>query len=133
VAELLRANRQNIMIELITPTPSNVIGFKASGEITSDDYKKVIFPQVKKQVSAVSELNYVFVIDTNLKNFSGGAWVQDVWLGLKEMAHWHRVAIVSDEERIRKFTDTAGTFVPGEYKGFPLSELNQAINWAASE
>jgi hypothetical protein len=133
VAELLRANRQNIMIELITPTPSNVIGFKASGEITSDDYKKVIFPQVKKQVSAVSELNYVFVIDTNLKNFSGGAWVQDVWLGLKEMAHWHRVAIVSDEERIRKFTDTAGTFVPGETKGFTLSELNQAINWAASE
>ena len=121
------------MIELITPTPSNVIGFKASGEITSDDYEKVVFPQVKKQVKAVSELNYVFVIDTNLKSFSGGAWVQDAWLGLKELAHWHRVAIVSDEERIRKFTDTAGNFVPGEYKGFSMSELNQAINWAASE
>jgi hypothetical protein len=121
------------MIELITPTPSNVIGFKASGEVTSDDYEKVIFPQVNKQVNAVSELNYVFVIDTNLKNFTGGAWVQDAWLGLKEMAHWHRVAIVSDEENIRKFTDTAGHFVPGEYKGFPMSELNQAITWAGAE
>jgi hypothetical protein len=133
VAELLRQSFKNFMIELITPTPSNVIGFKASGDITKDDYEKVVFPQVKKQIKAVNELNYVFVVDTPLKNFTTGAWLQDAWLGMKEMAHWHRVAIVSDEEKIRHFTEMAGHFVPGEYKGFKTDELNKAIDWAAAE
>ncbi len=120
------------MIELITLTPSNVIGFRATGEVTKKDYDEVVFPQVKKQAQAVNKLNYVFVVDTPLKNFSTGAWMQDAWLGVKELLNWRRVAIVSDDEKIRKFTDTAGHFVPGDYKGFTIAQLNEAIQWAAA-
>jgi len=46
--------------------------------------------------------------------------------------HWRKVAIVSDQEGVRKITDVAGHFVPGEYKGFPIADLDQAIEWAAT-
>jgi hypothetical protein len=118
------------MIETIPGLPANVVGFRASGEVTKKDYDEVLFPVVKKQADQTKKLNYVFIVDTALGDFSAGAWVQDVWLGLKELIRWHRVAIVSDSEKIRSFTNMAGHFVPGEYKGFTQTELPVAIAWA---
>lgn len=118
------------MIETIPGLPANVIGFKASGEVTKKDYDDVVFPLVSKQTDKTKKLNYIFVVDTPLGEFTAGAWVQDVWLGMKELARWHRVAIVSDSEKIRSFTDRMGHFVPGEYKGFTRTELTLAIAWA---
>lgn len=119
------------MIEPIPGLPANVIGFRASGEIIQRDYDQVVFPLVSKQLKEGKELNYVFMVDTNLKDFSAGAWVQDIWLGLKELFKWNRVAIVSDSEKIRSFTDKAGHLIPGTYKGFTKGQLDEAINWAA--
>lgn len=119
------------MIESIPGLPANVIGFRASEEITKRDYDQVVFPIVSKQLQTANELNYIFMVDTSLKDFSTGAWIQDIWLGLKDLFKWNRVAIVSDSERIRSFTDKAGHFIPGTYKGFTKGQLDEAINWAA--
>jgi hypothetical protein len=119
------------MIEKMTGLPSNVIGFTASGEVSMKDYHDIVFPEVKKQVDRADKLNYVFLIDTPLNDFTAGAWISDAWLGLKEAARWRRVAIVSDVEKIRHFTDTVSKWIPGEYRGFPISELKDAISWAA--
>jgi hypothetical protein len=118
------------MIETIPGLPAHVIGFRASGRVTKKDYDEVVFPVVSRQVHKTKKLNYVFEVDTPLSDFTAGAWVQDVWLGLKELARWRRVAIVSDSEKIRGFTNMAGHFVPGEYKGFTKLELPVAIAWA---
>ena len=114
----------------MTGLPSNVVGFRARGEVTMKDYREIVFPEVELQTDRNHQLNYVFVVDTSLKDFSTGAWISDAWLGLKKIAKWRRVAIVSDVEKIRHFTDQAGHFAPGEYRGFKMSELNDAISWA---
>jgi hypothetical protein len=119
------------MIELLRPLPSNVVGFRAKGEISKEDYDKVIFPEVKRFTETHKELNYVFFVDTSLNEFSMGAWIQDAWLGLKELARWHKVAIVSDVKKVRNVTNRAGRIIPGEYRGFSASELDKAIDWAA--
>lgn len=119
------------MIESIPGLPENVIGFRTSGEVTKRDYDQVVFPTVKKYLAKGKELNYVFMVDTSLKNFSIGAWMEDVWLGLKELTKWNRVAIVSDSEKVRSFTDKAGHLIPGTYKGFTRGQLDEAIEWAA--
>jgi hypothetical protein len=118
------------MIEKMTGLPSNVIGFRASGEVSLKDYRDIVFPEVNRQVDKEHKLNYVFLVDAPLNDFTTGAWISDAWLGLKEAARWRRVAIVSDVEKIRHFTDKAGKWVPGEYRGFPLAELKEAITWA---
>ena len=120
------------MIELLSNVPPNVIGFKATGEVTKGDYDDVVFPQIEKHLDEGFKLNYVFVIDTSLKNFTAAAWMQDAWLGLKKIAKWRKVAIVSDLESVRKFTDSLSHFVPGEYKGFTSFELSNAVIWAAA-
>jgi hypothetical protein len=119
------------MIEPIPGLPSNVVGFRTSGEVTKNDYDQVVFPMVQKYVGTGKELNYIFMVDNSLKNFSIGAWIQDVWLGLKELMKWNRVAIVSDSEKIRSFTDKGGHLIPGTYRGFTRGQLDEAIEWAA--
>jgi hypothetical protein len=119
------------MIHVIPDLPSNIVGFKATGNIHSDDFSKTIFPAVKELVNNTGELNYLLVLDTSLSNFSVGSWLQDAMLGLKHFFKWHRAAIVSDSESIRKFTDLFGKVMPGEFKGFSHDQLEEAIGWTA--
>src|SRR5882757_662289 len=121
------------MIGLLQGLPPNVAGFRASGEVTREDFEKVIFPEVKRHTAMSGKLNFVFYVDTPLKNFSIGAWIRDIWLGMKQFASWRKVAIISDVERIRNFTDNISFLLPGEYKGFPVSQLEDAVRWAATE
>jgi hypothetical protein len=121
------------MIGILPDVPPNVAGFRASGEVTREDYKNIVYPEIRRHVETFGHLNFVFFVDTSLKNFSVGAWIRDIWLSLKEMARWHRVAIISDVEKVRNFTDTISRLLPGEYRGFPASRLEEAIRWAASE
>jgi len=121
------------MIGLLQGLPPNVAGFRASGEVTREDFEKVIFPEVKRHTALNGKLNFVFYVDTPLKNFSVGAWIRDIWLGMKQFASWRKVAIISDVERIRNFTDNISFLLPGEYKGFPVSQLEDAVRWAATE
>jgi SpoIIAA-like len=120
------------MIELLKNIPVNVVGFRASGDVTKNDYEKVVFPQIAKHLHQGFSLNYVFVIETSLSNFTAGAWVEDLWLGLKKIAKWRRVAIVADDKSILKFTKTIGHIVPGEYKGFLMAEKEKALQWAGA-
>jgi len=121
------------MIGILPGVPPNVAGFKASGEVTREDYENVVFPEIRRHVETFGHLNFVFYVDTSLKNFSAGAWLRDIWMGIKEFARWNKVAIISDVERIRRFTDTISHLLPGEYRGFATEHLDEAIRWASTE
>lgn len=121
------------MITRLTDVPQNLVAFRATGEVTKDDYQNVVFPSVKELLQHYDVLNYLMIIDTPLKNFSIGAWLEDMLLGLKEIAKWNRVAILTDSHGLNKFTDTFSILVPGEFKGFLLSEYDEAVKWASGE
>ncbi len=121
------------MIGILPDIPPNVAGFRASGDVTREDYKRIVFPEIRKHVESFGQLNFVFFVDTSLKNFSAGAWIRDIWLGVKELARWHKVAIISDVEKVRNFTNAISRLLPGTYRGFPASRLAEAIRWASNE
>lgn len=120
------------MIEILTDVPANVAGFRAVGEVTKDDFKTVVLPIVDEIVIRTGELNYLMIIDTELKNWTAGAWVQDAMLGIQELTKWNRAAIVTDSEALNTFVDIFSVLVPGEFKGFLLEELPQAVRWVST-
>ena len=66
-----------------------------------------------------------------MKNFTIGAWMKDALLGIKNISKWNRAAIVTDSEGIKTFTDMVSKIVPGEFRGYDSSELQEAISWVA--
>lgn len=121
------------MIESLENLPINIVGFKASNKVTKDDFKKTLLPKVKELIDRTNKLNYVLVLNTSVRNFTIGAWIQDLVLGLIYITKWHRIAIVTDVKGIRTFTKFHSYLMPGEYRGFKHSDLQEAIDWVSSE
>lgn len=119
------------MITEIQNLPANMVGFRASGEITEADFKHVVMPKVQQAIDKNEKLNYLLVLDTSIKNFTPGAWLKDAVMGVKHLFKWNRAAIVSDVEAIRIFTNGFSVVMPGEFKGFEQKDLQQAIDWVS--
>jgi len=121
------------MIQLLEDLPENIVGFKATGDVTESDFKETVLPNVQKLVDKTDTLNYLLVLDTSIAHFTAAAWWQDALLGIKNLTKWHRAAIVTDVEAIRAFTSIFSVLIPGEFKGFKHEDLQEAINWTAEK
>lgn len=121
------------MIQYLQNLPSNIVGFKATGDITEKDFSEIVMPKVKVLIDKTDRLNYLLVLDTSLKNFTVGAWLKDAMMGVKYLTKWNRAAIVSDEEAILNFTNFFSYLMPGEFKGFEHKNMQQAIDWVAEK
>jgi len=120
------------MITLIPDVPENVAAFKATGEISKEDFENLVIPHVKAKVNTFDELNYLFYLDTDLDQISAGAWFQDALLGLTNIMKWNRAAIVTDKKGVQNFTDIFSVVMPGEFKSFPEEDLENALFWCAN-
>ena len=121
------------MIQHLQNLPSNVVGFKAVGEITEKDFTDTVMPKVKALIDKTDKLNYLLVLETSVKNFTVGAWMKDAMMGIKHLTKWNKAAIVSDVGAIRNFTNFFSYLMPGEFKGFEHSEMQQAIDWVSEK
>ncbi|QSW88663.1 MULTISPECIES: STAS/SEC14 domain-containing protein [Flavobacterium] len=110
-------------------TTDNIVAFRALAEVTKDDFLAVVVPAVEHLVKQTNEINFLLVLDTDIKNFTAGAWLQDALLGLKHLGKWNRAAIVSDSDDIISFTNGFSYIVPGEFHGFKKEAFNKALNW----
>jgi hypothetical protein len=71
------------MIEVMQGFPPHVTAFRATGNVTKDDYHKVINPLVKKVAKQFGKINYMLVLDTRLKNYTFRARIEDGLLGFR--------------------------------------------------
>ena len=120
------------MVKFIENNYTNIVAFNFEGEITKDDFENVIVPKIEQQIEAIDEINLVYVLNTDLSNFSTGAWWEDAMLGLKNLTKWNKSAIVTDNDTIAKFTEVFSKVMPGEFKAFPKNELEDGMKWAST-
>ncbi|MVN20368.1 SpoIIAA family protein [Mucilaginibacter arboris] len=119
------------MIEVMTDVPANVVGFRATGKVEKTDYDQTVVPELNKHVSKNGEINFLLVLKTDVGNYSLGAVAADLKEGVKHFTKWHRMAIVTDQKGLEKFSDLASFALPGESKGFELAELEEAKKWVS--
>ncbi|NPA09181.1 MAG: STAS/SEC14 domain-containing protein [Chlorobi bacterium] len=117
------------MITIIPEAPENVAAFNATGEVTKEDFENLVFPRVKAKIEQFGELNYLMYLDTDLNNFTAGAWLEDALLGLKNLTKWNRAAILTDNQNVQNFTEIFSVLMPGEFKSFPKGNLYNALYW----
>lgn len=121
------------MISRIKEVPDNMVAFRATGEVTREDFENVVFPAVDELVKRTGELNYLLLLETDANKFTLGAWWEDALLGLKKLFRWRRAAIVTDSTSIIRFTHIFSVFAPGVYKGFLPTEFDQAVTWVSGK
>lgn len=120
-----------IMIKVIRCAPKNVAAFEAKGKVTAKDFDRV-FDHVEKVVNRTHELNYLLKLDTHVLNFSKGAWVQDLLLGISNLSRWNRCAIVTDDIFVDKATQMFNMLPIGEFRVFEKKDFKAAKKWAST-
>lgn len=113
------------MIQLIENLPSNMVGFKATGEVTEVDFMETVMPKVKELIAKTDKLNYMLVLDTSIENFTAGAWFKDAIMGIKHLTKWNRAAIVTDVEAIRTLQAYSASSCPVNLKALSIKTCRQ--------
>ncbi len=121
------------MLTKITDIPAHVAGFIATGHIDKAEYDKIVVPELERIDKAHGHIHFLLILETAVKNFTLGAWLEDIWMGIKHFRGLKRVAIVTDEKAVETITDKFSFFMPGKAKGFRLSEAEAAKKWVAEE
>ena len=117
------------MVEKMTGFPEGVVGISAKGEVTHEDYQKVIVPAVEEALKHKPKIRFLYYLGPEYSGFKAGALWDDTKLGLGHAKAWERVALVSDVEWIRKAMQLFGVLIPGELRVFSNSELPAAREW----
>lgn len=120
------------MIELINELPNNVVGFKATGQVSKADYENVVVPAVDALAESTGKINFLLELDTDISNYTSGAAFDDMMVGFKHFTQWNKIAIVSDQKGVEKVTNALDAVVPGKAKGFPKSKIDEAKSWVIS-
>src|SRR5689334_2408172 len=119
------------MLTPIPDLPETVVGVEATGEVTADDYQRVLVPAVEAAIDAAAggKIRILYAFGTDFPDYSAGAARQDTKLGLGHLRSWERIAIVGDADWLRHAVHGLGWMMPGEIRMFAAGELDAARAW----
>ena len=122
------------MIENVTDLPPGTLGFRASGKIASDEYRKMMEP-IYAALERGDKLDIYFELADDFQGLDLGALWQDMQaagsVGLKHRSAWRRMALVTDKDWVRHGASAFGWLAPGELRLFEPSERDKARAWLA--
>lgn len=121
------------MLQKLDALPSYVAAFKATGDVSKEDYENILIPEIERVNKEHGHIHLLMELETPVKNFSMSAWFQDAVQALKHYRGWKKIAMVTDEKGVEKLSDMVSAVIPGTTKGFSLSQLEEAKRWVASE
>jgi SpoIIAA-like len=120
------------MIELMTDLPDNVVGFTAVGEVTDDDYEKVLIPAMEAKLEKYDKIRALYNFGSDYDKFDSDAMWDDAKVGFKHLTSFEKIAVVADEKWIRRSIKAFGWLMPGEVKLYSGDELDDAKAWISA-
>ena len=117
------------MIEVMTDLPERVLGLRAGGEVTAEDYKTVLVPAIEGQLTKHRKVRLLYVIGDEFKGYTGGAAWEDAKVGMKHLTSFERVAVVTDIDWIENMIKAIGFAIPGEVRVFDDDDFEDARRW----
>jgi hypothetical protein len=120
------------MLEKLEGLPGNVMGVKASGVVTKQDYLTVLDPMIEQARRTGRGIRLLYQFGPAFERFSsGGAW-EDARIGLTDMRLFEGVAIVTDVAWLRESVGMARLLMACPVRVYANDELHEAANWLES-
>ncbi len=119
------------MLEIIQDLPDHVLGVRAHGEVTADDYRTVLVPAIDAKLTKHKRVRLLYVLGSDFGGFSGGAAWEDAKVGMRHLTAFQRAAVVTDVDSIRTMVKAFGFALPGEVRVYRSEELPAARGWVS--
>ena len=117
------------MIEFMPESKDNIVGVRASGTLTGDDYKNVLVPRLEALLARYSKLRVLFYMDRDFRGWDlQSAW-DNTLLDARHRNDFEKVAMVGAPKWEEWCVKIAGVMVRGTMRTFPADELTRAWEW----
>lgn len=113
------------MLTFLEGSRGNVIGIKASGNLTHADYEKLI-PKLEELLREHRKLRVLFELEDCQGWVVGAVW-DDLKFSLKHGGEFERCAVVGEKAWQKWMTKLAEPFFHAKY--FDMSQLKEAWQW----
>jgi hypothetical protein len=120
------------MVELIKDFPEHVAAYKAQGAVSKEEYEEVVMKRVDDVARQFGKINFLVRLETDMDNYSIGAFLDYLKISFKHFSKWNRMAIISDEKWVRTGYELLSPIVHGVIKGYKLSEFEEAKSWVSA-
>ncbi len=117
------------MLQFMEGLPSGIVGIRATGTITKEDYTDVLAPKLDELSKNGEKPNYLTVFETDLTDITAAAWWEDIKTGIKHFNDWHKIAVLTDRKGLEWFSNTFSFMFAGRIHAFPMEEKDKAIAW----
>jgi len=117
------------MLKKIENLPANVVGLRAEGEITKEDYEKTLIPLLEKEHRRGGRVRFLYQFAPDFTGFTTGAMMDDFQIGMKYLRLFEKCAVVTDTEWIQKSVQLFSSLTPFPVQVFKNEKLTNAIDW----
>jgi len=117
------------MIETLQNLPVGVVGFRAHGKVTADDYRNDLIPSIEGALVNAEHLHVLYEFADDFTGFELGAMWQDMMVDLEHINVWKRIAIISDKKWLRVIMRSFGVIMPCPLRAFAPDQKEDAMAW----
>ncbi len=117
------------MIDMLPGFPSDVVAVSVSGDVTEEDYRRVLVPAVDDKLKTHQTVRLFVQLGPQFKGFTAGAVWQDAKLGISHWSRWGRMAVVTDVSWVAQAVRLFRPFLPHPVRIFSNAEYGAARDW----
>ncbi|MCA9710565.1 MAG: STAS/SEC14 domain-containing protein [Myxococcales bacterium] len=120
------------MLEALTDLPPGIVGVRATGTVTKDDYEAVLEPLFARARREGHRVKFVYQFAPEFDHFTPGAAWEDARMGVGALRLLEGCAVVGDVGWIRESVRMVGFLAPCPVRTFGSGELAAAVEWLES-
>jgi hypothetical protein len=121
------------MVEEIDGMAEGAVGFTATGEVTADDYERVIVPAVEAALGRRDKVSLLYVLGDGFEGYEAAAMWDDAKVGMGHLFSWERIGVVTDRDSYRRMVQGFGFLIPAHVRVFGTADLEEAKAWVGGE
>ena len=117
------------MLEKIQDIPERVMGLRAKGQITKEDYQKTVVPYFEEARLKGDRMRFLYHFGPEFEGFGAIAAWEDIRVDLKYIRRFERCAVVSDSGWIQNMTRGFSVTLPCPVRVFENAGYDDAVKW----
>lgn len=117
------------MIKLLDGFPEGTVAVSCEGQVTRDDYEKILIPRVNEALARHEKVRIYYEIGPSFSGIDVGAVWEDTKVGFEHLARWERMALVTDVGWIRHAVGAFRFLMPGRLRVFGMAQADEARIW----
>src|SRR5690242_5557368 len=119
------------MFRRIDDMPAGTFGFEGLGEVEDDDWEETVEPLLREEIAAGNKLRLLYLFGPDAQEVEGDVMKAGAEFRARHATSFERVAVVSDESWAPAALRMLSAAVPGQVRGFAVSDLADAKRWVA--